>query len=264
MTDQGGEVEDVEGTLVSFTHCSWEKKPICVLLLTCVSRSVNLWRLPPLSIFLPIRYSLHHWLPSSYAYLLIMLQGFSLTGMVCREARWQCSRVKLHADGLYPYLLSSCFFLWVSQVLHFIQPFWFLSFGLKGLSELPLGELTYHLCNEDIDILCFGKNKYCLWHTPTICDIYFKSGQMTATQWLGNVSGLYGYVCMCVARQVVMRWWVPHSSSYWKAWQTADCEATSPVSPDCCFAFFIIRSAQACQAFLIEVFYTSGWHHHSI
>lgn len=44
----------------------------------------------------------------------------------------------------------------------------------------------------------------------------------------------------------------------------ADCEATSPVSPDCCFAFFIIRSAQACQAFLIEVFYTGGWHHHSI
>lgn len=44
----------------------------------------------------------------------------------------------------------------------------------------------------------------------------------------------------------------------------AECKAASPVSPDCCFAFFIIRSTQACLAFLIEVFYTSGWHHHSL
>lgn len=43
-----------------------------------------------------------------------------------------------------------------------------------------------------------------------------------------------------------------------QARRTDDCEATSPVSLDCCFAFFIIRSAQACQTFLIEVFYSCG------
>lgn len=70
------------------------------------------------------------------------------------------------------------------------------------------------------------------------------------------------YVAKCEVRRAVTRWWVLNSSSFWIS--LVDCGATSPASPDCCFAFFIIRSAQACLAFLIEVFYTSGWHHHSI
>lgn len=64
----------------------------------------------------------------------------------------------------------------------------------------------------------------------------------------------------CQVNPAVTRWWGPHSGGYWLAltygWPRA--------SPGCCFAFFIIRSTRACRAFLIEVFYTHGWNHHSI
>lgn len=57
---------------------------------------------------------LYHRLPSSYAYLLIMLQGFCLPGIPYGGAGWQ--QVKLHTDGLYHWLFSSKHKCWV--ILH--------------------------------------------------------------------------------------------------------------------------------------------------
>lgn len=63
------------------------------------------------SFLCPLHSSLHHGLPSSYAYLLTMLQGFCLTGIPYGGAGWQ--QVKLHTDGLYHWLFSSKHKCWV-------------------------------------------------------------------------------------------------------------------------------------------------------
>lgn len=74
-----------------------------------VSRWRNLKGFPPLSISLSIRLSIAPFiaqLPSSYAYLLIMLQSFPLKGIPSAEVAWQHSHVRFHANGLYHFKQS--------------------------------------------------------------------------------------------------------------------------------------------------------------
>lgn len=86
LTDQAGKWRSREWggrwycCLTPLRLLEGEKKPICVLLLTSVSQRENLQGTPSalhLSIVLAIHASLYHPLPSSNAFLLIMLQGFS-------------------------------------------------------------------------------------------------------------------------------------------------------------------------------------------
>lgn len=77
---EGGE----KGLLSHSLTAPGKKKPICVLLLTSVSQCEKPPGIPSAlhpSILPPVHSSLHRRLPSSYAYLLIMLQDFSLSGM---------------------------------------------------------------------------------------------------------------------------------------------------------------------------------------
>lgn len=159
-TDQWGEVEveDGERTLVSLAHSSWEKKAyLCsaVDLRLSVRKPLETPSALHLSILSPIHSSLHHWLPSSYAYLLLMLQGFSPhrdalrgSGMTTQSSqitdRWLMSlAVFKQAQMLSYFSLGSGSWLDLSLFLFFLN-------GLQGLSELPLSELKCNISIEDI------------------------------------------------------------------------------------------------------------------
>lgn len=96
-----------------------------------------------------------------------------------------------------------------------------------------------HVCNR----VAYGWNKNKIQihkaNIDCLCDlsIYVWMKQAKVTQW--------GVLVRKPAVQLTARW-----------------QRISPLAV--VFAFFIIRSPEACQAFLIEVFYTSSWHHHSV
>lgn len=109
---------EMEGELRLLPHpfiTPGEKAYLCSAVDLCLSvgKSLGTPSILHLSILLLIHCSLHRWLPSSYAYWLIVLQAFSFAGIPYVEVGWQHSQVKLHTDGLYHWLFSSEHKCWV-------------------------------------------------------------------------------------------------------------------------------------------------------
>lgn len=157
-----------EKTVVWLPHSSWKKKK--AYLCSAVDLRLSVWKplgTPSalhLSILPPVHSSLHRRLPGSYAYLLIMLQGFSLTGMPYGEAGWQHSQVKLHTDGLYRWLFPS-----EAQMLSYFSPdlgSWLFFFVLRwtpGTVWTPTqwAEMQHTHCAKSIRVHYTEENKYC-------------------------------------------------------------------------------------------------------
>lgn len=84
------------------------------------------------SILPPVHSSLHRWLPGSYAYLLIILQGFSLTGIPYGGSRMTAQSSQI----AHRWLISVAVF---KQAPRLDLSVFFTE--LQGLSVLPLSEL---------------------------------------------------------------------------------------------------------------------------
>lgn len=94
----------------------------------------------PTTLHLSAHSSLHHWLTSSHAYLLIKLQG----PLPRRDALWERGMTTQWKKTEHRWFISLSVFK-IAQMLRFFFPgssflTWLLPDGLRGLSELLLSE----------------------------------------------------------------------------------------------------------------------------